>query len=183
MPSFHFEISLYIEKCNWTEACTTFALGVLIMEVRKYVKEWLKRKQEKNMGNTVGDKEAEGLSWWHRASGSLGHERKTAVCHLVWHFTLTLNEMSRSINDPILASWNERDPSLPSIAVLRPSYFPPSYRPPSHIKAQTATQPCWFRGIVRHFGEHTYLLSWVRREDQYYSHICTLNMKLKAKNG
>ncbi len=86
-------------------------------------------------------REPERLSWWHRASGSLGHERKTAVCHLMWHFTLTLNEMSRSINDPILASWNEGDQSLPTIALLHPSHFPPSLLF-SHIKAYTSTSPC-----------------------------------------
>lgn len=45
--------------------------------------------------------------------------RKSAI----FHFTLTVNETSGSINDPILAVCNEENQSLPSVTVLFP-FFP-----------------------------------------------------------
>lgn len=60
----------------------------------------------------------------HRDRCSRGGERNADIFLLMWHFILTLNEMSRSINDSDLALCNEENPSLPYAV---PSFTSPCY--------------------------------------------------------
>lgn len=68
---------------------------------------------------------------WHGAQRLLGDKRNAGIFLLMWHFTLTLNEMSGSINDPDLARCNEGNPSLLSAV------------PPSAPSPHRFNSPCY----------------------------------------